>query len=142
MRLRVHFVAFCLTWGLCVAAEESAFRPTVENRAKPAGPAPAGMVWVPGGEFSMGTEDPTPEVCGPADIMPDTRPIHRVYVDGFWMDATEVTNDAFAAFITATHYVTMAERKPRPEDVPGAPAEALVAGSVVFSPPPTAVPLD
>ena len=23
----------------------------------------------------------------------DSRPIHRVYVDGFWMDTTEVTND-------------------------------------------------
>ncbi len=58
----------------------------------------------------------------------DSRPIHRVYVDGFWMDTTEVTNDQFAAFVKATGYVTVAERKPRAEDFPGAPPENLVAG--------------
>jgi formylglycine-generating enzyme required for sulfatase activity len=72
----------------------------------------------------------------------DSRPIHRVYVDGFWIDVTEVTNEQFAAFVTATGYVTVAERTPRAEDVPGAPAGNLVAGSVVFSPPAHAVPLD
>ena len=72
----------------------------------------------------------------------DSRPIHRVRVDGFWMDATEVTNAQFAKFIAATNYVTLAERKPRPEDFPGAPAENLVAGAVVFTPPAKPVPLD
>ena len=72
----------------------------------------------------------------------DSRPIHRVYVDGFWMDKTEVTNEQFAAFVTATGYVTVAERTPRAEDFPGAPPENLVAGSVVFSPPDHAVPLN
>jgi len=56
-------------------------------------------------------------------------------VDGFWMDKTEVTNDQFAKFVAATHYVTVAERVPRADDFPGAPPENLVAGSVVFSPP-------
>ena len=51
----------------------------------------------------------------------DSRPIHRVYVDGFWMDATEVTNEQFAQFVKATGYVTVAERTPRAEDFPGAP---------------------
>ncbi len=58
------------------------------------------------------------------------------------MDATEVTNTQFAKFVEATNYVTVAERKPRAEDFPGAPPEALVAGSIVFTPPNTAVPLD
>jgi formylglycine-generating enzyme required for sulfatase activity len=62
-------------------------------------------------------------------------------VDGFWMDATDVTNDDFAAFVKATGYVTVAERKPRAEDFPGAPPENLVAGSVVFAPTDHAVPL-
>ena len=65
----------------------------------------------------------------------DSRPIHRVYVDGFWMDKTDVTNAEFARFVAATHYVTEAERTPKPEDFPGAPPENLVAGSVVFAPP-------
>lgn len=95
---------------------------------------PAGMVWIPGGEFSMGTEDPTDMVCGGPDAMPDARPVHRVYVDGFWMDATEVTNEQFEKFIRATGYLTVAERRPRPEDFPDAPAESLVPGSVVFKP--------
>ena len=81
----------------------------------------------------MGVED---------DHMPDARPWHRVYVDGYWMDKTDVTNEQFARFVGATGYVTIAERKPRAEDYPGAPPEKLVAGSVVFSPPDQAVALD
>ena len=53
----------------------------------------------------------------------DSRPVHRAYVDGFWMDATEVTNAQFASFVKATGYVTVAERKPRVEDFPGAKPE-------------------
>jgi sulfatase modifying factor 1 len=96
------------------------------NTGRPAGPAPAGMVWIPGGQFWMGGDD---------GHMPDTRPWHRVYVDGYWMDRTEVTNEQFARFVNATGYVTVAERKPRPEDYPTAPPENLIAGSVVFTPP-------
>ena len=58
----------------------------------------------------------------------DSRPIHRVYVDGFWMDATEVTNEQFAKFVEATRYVTIAERALKPEDFPGVPLKDLVAG--------------
>ena len=72
----------------------------------------------------------------------DARPVHRVAVDGFWMDATEVTNEEFAKFVHATGHVTVAERTPRAEDFPGAPPENLVAGSVVFTPPSQAVPLN
>lgn len=107
----------------------------------PHGAKPPGMVWIPGGEFSMGTLDPTDMVCGGPDPMPDARPIHRVYVDGFWMDVTEVTNEQFARFVQATGYVTVAERTPRPEDFPGAPPENLVAGSIVFKPTAEPVPL-
>ena len=89
------------------------------------------MVWIPGGEFAMGS-----------DQFPDARPVHRVAVDGFWMDVTEVTNAEFDAFVRATSYVTVAERTPQAADYPGAPPENLVAGSVVFSPPPKEVPLD
>jgi formylglycine-generating enzyme required for sulfatase activity len=103
---------------------------------------PAGMVWVPGGEFTMGCEDPRSCPCGGPDAMADARPLHRVHVDGFWMDKTEVTNEQFAAFVKATGYVTIAERNPRAEDFPGAPVENLVAGSTVFTPTAGPVPLD
>lgn len=95
--------------------------------------APVGMVWLEGGEFAMGSNE--------AEFL-DARPWHQVHVDGFWMDRTEATNAQFAAFIAATGYVTVAERRPRAEDFPGAPPENLVAGSVVFTPPATPVPLD
>jgi formylglycine-generating enzyme required for sulfatase activity len=118
------------------------FVETKLNTQAPPGPAPAGMVWIPGGEFSMGCSDPTQSPHGGNDVMRDSRPIHRVYVDGFWMDKTEVTNAQFAAFVKATNYVTVAERTPKPEDFPGAPIENLVAGSTVFTAPSGPVPLD
>jgi formylglycine-generating enzyme required for sulfatase activity len=90
----------------------------------PPTPVQEGMMWIPGGEFLMG-----------ADEFPDAQPWHKVSVDGFWMDRTEVTNEQFATFVNATGYVTLAERTPRAEDFPGAPPQNLVAGSVVFSPP-------
>lgn len=90
----------------------------------------------------MGMENPTGGVCGGKDPMDDARPIHRVRVKAFWMDETEVTNDQFEAFVKATGYVTVAERAPTQEQFPDALPELLVAGSLVFSPPPSRVPLD
>jgi sulfatase modifying factor 1 len=102
------------------------------------------MVWIPGGEFSMGAADPVGHDMNDVGMKAthDSRPIHRVYVDGFWMDTTEVNNEQFARFVKATGYVTLAERTPKAEDFPGAPAENLVAGAVVFSAPDHPVPLD
>src|ERR1044071_6850531 len=91
------------------------------------------MVWIPGGEFSMGAETGCDGRQEPM-ASNDAGPIHRVRVDGFWMDATTVTNEQFAKFAKATSYVTTAERAPTKEEVPDAPPESLVAGSVVFAP--------
>jgi formylglycine-generating enzyme required for sulfatase activity len=112
------------------------FRPTAENEGRALRPTPLGMVWIPGGEFSMGARQPlqTHDLVG-MQATADSRPVHRVFVDGFWMDETEVTNEQFAAFVAATGYVTVAERPPRAEDFPGVPANRLVAGSAVFSAP-------
>jgi formylglycine-generating enzyme required for sulfatase activity len=122
----------CATSLLACAREEKPAS-SETKRASPHELAPEGMVWVPGGEFTMGSRDPA---------FRDAQPLHRVRVHSFWMDATEVTNAQFEAFVKATGYVTVAERTPRAEDFPGAPPENLVAGSVVFSPPDHAVPLD
>jgi len=125
-------------------AAETKFEPTAPNAAAAPGPAPDGMAWIPGGEFSMGAVDPLGQDANVVGMQAteDSRPIHRVRVNGYWMDQTEVTNRQFAAFVKATGYVTVAERTPTAEDFPGAPPENLVAGSVVFSPPDHAVPLD
>lgn len=151
MNFRHLLLATCLTQPLAIhaadpapaAKEASPFAATIPNAAKPVGPAPEGMVWIPGGEFSMGSEDPTTDtICGGHDKMPDSRPIHRVYVDGFWMDSTEVTNAQFAKFVEATGYKTVAEIAPTKEEFPTAPPENLVAGSTVFTPTAGPVPLN
>lgn len=120
----------------------SGFGVTKVSDSRPDGNPPAGMVWIPGGEFSMGCEDPRRKPHGGPDAMMDARPVHRVFVDGFWMDSTEVTNEQFAEFVSATRYLTVAERAPKAEDYPNAPPENLVAGSIVFAPTNVAVPLD
>ncbi|MCY1006205.1 formylglycine-generating enzyme family protein [Nannocystis pusilla] len=84
------------------------------------------MVWIPGGEFWMGSDDPR---------FTDAHPRHRVAVSGFWLGATEVTNAQFAAFVRATGHVTLAEQTPRAEDYPDVPPDRRIAGSIVFTPP-------
>ena len=126
------------------SAAGAAFRPTVPNTSSPPGPAPEGMVWIPGGEFSMGAAEPHGMDANHVGMhaTDDSRPVHRVYVDGFWMDQTAVTNQQFAKFAKATGYATVAERTPRAEDFPGALPENLVPGSLVFSPPNRGVSLE
>src|SRR5215472_4440831 len=87
--------------------------------------APSNMVSIPGGSFVMGSDAHYAEEA----------PAHRVTVDAFSIDRTAVTNDDFARFVTATGYVTSAERAPRAEDYPGAKPEMLVPSSVVFRQP-------
>src|ERR1700722_15785467 len=57
-----------------------------ERHALSPGPAPPGMAWIPGGEFSMGCVDPRDLPHGGHEAMTDARPLHRVAVDGFWID--------------------------------------------------------
>ena len=88
------------------------------------------MVWIPGGTFHMGS-----------DFYPEERPVHRVTVDGFWMDQHTVTNAEFRRFVEATGYVTVAERTPDPAEYPGVDPSLLVPGSLVFRRPPQRVSL-
>ncbi|HEY1885904.1 MAG TPA: SUMF1/EgtB/PvdO family nonheme iron enzyme, partial [Roseiarcus sp.] len=85
----------------------------------------ADMIFVPGGEFHMGSDKHYPEEA----------PVYRVKVDAFWVDRTPVTNRQFRKFVNATKHVTFAEIAPRAEDYPGALPHMLKAGSLVFSPP-------
>ena len=111
------------------------FEPTIPNADRTPVHVPADMVWIPGGEFSMGVGNPRAGDSVGMMAATDSRPIHRVYVDGFFIDKTDVTNAEFGHFVAATHYVTVAERIPKEKDFPGAAPENLVAGGVVFSPP-------
>jgi formylglycine-generating enzyme required for sulfatase activity len=122
--------------------ETTDFLPTVENKTPAPGAAPEEMVWVPGGEFSMGSTSSSESLCGLPGVTRDALPVHRVYVDGFWMDRTDVTNEEFDKFAKATGYITIAERTPTKEEFPTAPPENLVSGSVVFAPTDHPVPLN
>jgi formylglycine-generating enzyme required for sulfatase activity len=124
------------------AAINPGFAATIPNKAPAPSPAPAGMVWIPGGEFSMGSNSSGEALCGLPGITRDAQPIHRVSVDGFWMDATEVTNAQFEKFVAATGYKTVAETTPTREEFPTAPPENLIAGSTVFAPTPQPVKFD
>jgi sulfatase modifying factor 1 len=89
------------------------------------------MVHVPGGVFTMGSDDHYPE----------EKPAHKVRVDPFWIDRHAVTNRQFAAFVAATGHVTLAEKPADPADYPGADPAMLAPASVVFVPPPGRVDL-
>src|ERR1700737_2424415 len=91
----------------------------VENHEGSSAP----MAFVPGGTFRMGSDKHYPEEA----------PVHRVTVDGFWMDRYPVTNRQFKEFVKATGHVTVAEIPPDPKDYPGALPQMLYAGSLVFS---------
>ncbi len=118
------------------AAAASLFALSIPNKTPAPGPAPKGMVWIPGGEFSMGCVAPSEGACTMATMksVMDSQPVHRVYVDGFWMDETDVTNDEFEKFVNATGYKTLAEIAPTGKQFPTAPPGNLVAGSMVFTP--------
>lgn len=88
-------------------------------------PPRPGMVWAPGGAFTMGDNR----------FYPEERPTRRVELPGFWIDRHPVTQQQFRRFVAATGYVTLAEQIPDPALYPGAPPENLVAGSMVFTPP-------
>jgi formylglycine-generating enzyme required for sulfatase activity len=83
-----------------------------------------GMVWIPPGDFAMGD-----------DRYPEEGPIVPAHVGGFWMDAHEVTNGEFAAFVSATHYVTEAEKPVDARTHPELNGDMLKPGAMVFVPP-------
>jgi sulfatase modifying factor 1 len=80
------------------------------------------MTWVTGGTFLMGSDG----------FYPEERPVHRAYVDGFWIDEHPVTVEEFRRFVKSSGYVTVAERPLDPTDYPDADPRLLVPGSLVF----------
>src|SRR5260370_2225281 len=84
------------------------------------------MVRIPGGTFRMGSNDHYPEEA----------PVHRVSVEGFWIDRTPVTNRQFKDFVKATGHVTTAQIPPNPADYPAALPNILYSASLMFSQPP------
>ncbi len=106
----------------------------VKDGKMPTAKNPEGMVWIPGGMFSMGGDN--------NQARQDEFPKHTVKLDGFFMDVTEVTNAQFAKFVAATGYITTAEKdinwedlkKQLPSDTSKPEDEILKAASLVFVP--------
>src|SRR3954464_4873941 len=147
---RRRTLAIGISLVLCAAASAFAFS-HYSARASRSTPVavegdgvrgPKGMLWVPGGEFLMGSDHKLAQR--------NERPAHNVRVNGFWMDRTHVTNAQFAAFVKATGYLSTAERKPDWETLkvqlapgtPKPPDSLLVPGAMVFVGPEKPVPLN
>ena len=114
----------------------------LESRDQPDIKAPLGMVYISGGQFTMGSSDDYAEN--------DEGPEIQVKVDPFFMDETEVTNAEFEKFVNETGYVTVSERpvdweqikKELPKGTPKPHDSILQSGSLVFTPPNQKVPLN
>ncbi len=91
-----------------------------------------GMIHIPGGTFSMGSDR----------FYPEEAPVRRVTVDSFRIEATPVTNRQFAAFVEATGHTTFAEIPPDPHEYPGMDPALAKPGSLVFRRTKAAVKLD
>jgi formylglycine-generating enzyme required for sulfatase activity len=102
-------------------------RQTLEAR-RASSPLTGDMVWINGGGFTMGGTG--------SNVISDELPLHDVTIKGFWMDKTEVTNEAFARFVEATKYVTVAERPLSSKTLPGLlPEFEGKSTSLCFRPP-------
>lgn len=96
---------------------------------------PEGMIWVSGKSFTKGGK------VGDNYAMERELPSHEVYVDGFFIDVTEVTNKQFEKFVQETGYITIAERKIEweeikknlPPNTPKPPDSVLQPGSLIFN---------
>ena len=127
--------ACCAVPGRAGLVRVSADGPAGTTRGEGEAAGPRGMVWIPAGTFRMGSTDGLARA--------DESPVHRVTVEGFWIDVTEVTNEQFAEFVRATGYVTVAERAVDWEELkkqlePGTPKPdeaVLQPGALVFTPP-------
>jgi formylglycine-generating enzyme required for sulfatase activity len=81
------------------------------------------MVFIPGGQFSMGA----------APLLPEEGPPRPTRVKAFWIDRTDVTNAQFARFVAATGYVTVAERPLDPAKWPGLSDAERRPSGIVFA---------
>ena len=129
MKRKVHFLVICFCLSMAIGCRQDA-KQVAENTLE----APEGMVYIPAGSFMMGGKTEQAE--------PDEFPRRKIGVSPFFMDATEVTNAEFKAFVDATGYLTTAEReldweelkKQLPPDTPKPADSIMKPGSLVFRP--------
>ena len=134
-RFVFFIIPIMLLYMGCISNDESKQKPIVNkisNLDQANKGSTAGMVQIPGGVLNMGGDNDQADQ--------NEYPKHKVAIDGFWMDETEVTNAQFSAFVNATKYVTVAERlinweemkKDLPPNTPKPPDSLLQPGALVF----------
>ncbi|MDD7885468.1 formylglycine-generating enzyme family protein [Flavivirga sp. 57AJ16] len=122
--IRIIFLSFSVIF---------ACKSKIDNNSKIQ--VPKGMIWVESKTFTQGAKS------SDKYAMAREKPLHQVYVDGFYIDITEVTNKQFKAFVDETNYVTVAERpieweemkKDLPEGTPKPHDSILQPGSLIFN---------
>ena len=133
--LFILLIVGCKEGAKTVKEETTTITNKVEIPVETKVEAPKGMVWVAEKTFLQGAKD--------ADLyaMPREKPSHKVKVDGFFIDITEVTNKQFKEFIDATDYLTIAEReidweemkKQLPASTPRPHDSIMQPGSLIFN---------
>ena len=126
-----HLFYLCLILLLAACQENKSIK---NQSTKVVNVVVDGMVKIPAGVLDMGGDN--------AQADPNEFPKHKVVIDEFWMDQTEVTNKQFAEFVKATNYQTVAERpinweelkKNLPPDTPKPDDSILQPGALVFQP--------
>ena len=107
----------------------------VEKKEQISLTTPEGMIWVESKSYTKGAKN------NDSYAMMREKPSHEVYVDGFFIDATEVTNNQFRKFVDETGYITVAEReidweemkKSLPTGTPKPHDSILQPGSLIFN---------
>jgi len=110
----VLIVGWC--WALPMPIAIAAQAPSV---------CPSDMVYIPGGSFTMGSDDPA---------FVEEKIAADVTVSSFCIEPHEVTNAQFAKFVKATGYVTVAERPLSKAQFPSLSDDERSPGSLVFNP--------
>lgn len=107
---------------------KKATTPDASTESQPQVDAPLGMVFIPDIIYTRGNE----KDLGTRAKYPEEAPEHKVKVNAFFIDKTEVTNAQFKEFVEATGYITQAERGLSKVEFPNAPADQLLPGASVF----------